>query len=315
MKQYTIENDNISLTILDKGASILSLKVFTDNQWRECTLAYEDIEEYDENLYYLNSVTGPHAGRVKYGKYMDGDKEIQLDCNNQGHHLHGGKNGTHQHSFKITKLNNALIANYYDEKLQIYYQVIFSIDNNEVNINYLAIPKHKTLINMTQHTYFNLSQENTIENHKLQIDSDKVNALDEQGVPSKEFIDVTNTVFDFKKSKTLKENMQMDHAQFKYSSHIDHPYYIPNGKVKLTSPDEKINLEIISDADYAVVYLANYFLGEKSFKDRGYSQKHQAIAIEPQNLPNGVNLGIGSEQLYSFERPFRRNIKYIFKSV
>ena len=164
---------------------------------------------------------------------------------------------------------------------------------------------------MTQHTYFNLSQENTIENHKLKIDSDKVNALDEEGVPSKEFIDVTNTAFDFKKSKTLTDNMQMDHEQFKYSSHIDHPYYIPNGRIMLTSPDDKINLEISSDADYAVVYLANYFLGEKRFKDRGYSQKHQAIAIEPQNLPNGINLG-QEKQLYTFDRPFTRNIKYTF---
>ena len=173
----------------------------------------------------------------------------------------------------------------------------------------LAVPNNETLINLTQHTYFNLSEEKTIGNHNLIVEGTYVQALDDSGVPMAEKIPVKNTVFDFTMKSQIKKALEGKHEQFAISKNIDHPYHTQ--ALYLESPDEKIGLSITSDAPVMVVYLANYFKdGITNLKHRGLAQDHEAIAVEPQYLPNDVNLKQGPLQFFTKQQPFKRIIKY-----
>lgn len=313
---YTIENENLQVEILDQGASIISMKYFNGTQWLETTLQYENHDDYElNNKYYLNSVIGPHSGRIKNGQYYENNKLVQLEVNDGDNHLHGGKNGFHSIKFdgEVSSNKNSLILRAKDEINQCDIKLIYTIEGSSLNIYYDVTVFKTQVMNMTQHTYFNLSGEPTIETHRISVPADKVCYLDESGAP-KGLVDV-NENFDLRSSVQLGEKMSNHHEQFDISGNIDHPFLVNDGTIRLESDKTKVGVAVSSNRPYAVIYTGNYFLQENVFKGLGKSILHQAIAIEPQYLPNDINLKLGKEQLVRENENYFQEITYKFYTI
>ena len=280
IKIYTLENKFLKVELLNLGAILKKIELKDKNgNIKNVVLGYEDIEKYRENPAYLGAVIGRTAGRIKDGILKLDDTEYQLDKNNNGNTLHGGKNSISHRFWNVENIENGLcfsikschLDNGYPANVEI--KVSYILNDNELLIKYFATTDNLTYLNLTNHSYFNLSgnPDNTIYEDILKIDSDYLIGINENSIPC-ETINLDNSIFNFKEAKKLEEFFKADDKQKTIANNgIDHPY-IFNGKIGI-----KMSVETNNPA--VVIYTANYL------QDIGF-KKHSAICFETQEVPN-----------------------------
>lgn len=314
--EITMSNQFVVCKFLSLGATLIHFsKVNEDN----IVVAHRDLKSYINNEVYLGSTIGPLAGRTKDGKFKIDETEYQVDLNNGLNHLHGGAQGIHTHNFNFLyeddeKFPSLVFTDTIDHRENGYpgsitYHITYRLVSNSLIVNLKAVPDTKTAINMTTHAYFNLSSQETILNHLLQIDSNQVLALDETYAPSNERIPVQNTAFDFRNAHIIGNRIKKTHEQFNLTRSIDHPYLLEEkGSVVLYDPQSKRSLAVNTTAPSCVIYLGNFF--DESFETQREqpAKNFGGIAIEPSDVPNGINLGL--DVIYSSDRPFDQTTWY-----
>lgn len=314
MKHLILENNSLIAEFSPLGSTITSLQVKLPDHLQETTLQYDTRKEVIDNPIFLNSVCGPHAGRIKNSTYIINDEIVDLHEAGVADLLHSGRTGLHSKVFIPSIEQNSIVMSYTDEQ-HTEYRCRYHLEEATLHITLEAFPLSPALINMTQHQYFNLSGESTIANHELLISADEVAMLDESGVPSASVIPVAKTVFDFNAMSRINDHLTMDHDQFRTSLHIDHPYLTNSRPVILRSQKAGLQVTIASDALVNVIYLGNAIDQSVSFKHHGQGHPHLAVAIEPQDLPNDINLGTSRSQVFDQNHPFRRHISYHFAAL
>lgn len=285
IKVYTLENKFLKVEFLNLGAIIKKIE-FKD---KNIVLGYEDIEKYRENPAYLGAVIGRTAGRIKDGLLKLDDTEYQLDKNNNGNTLHGGKNSISHRFWNVQNIENGLcfsikssnLDNGYPANIEI--KVSYILNNNELLIKYFATTDSLTYLNLTNHSYFNLSgdSDNTIYQDILKIDSNYLIGINENSIPC-ETINLDSNIFDFREDKKLKEFFKADNEQKTIANNgIDHPYVFNKeiGKLEIKNLESGIKMSVETNNPAVVIYTANYL------QDIGF-KKHSAICFETQEVPN-----------------------------
>ena len=285
IKVYTLENKFLKVEFLNLGAIIKKIE-FKD---KNVVLGYEDIEKYRENPAYLGAVIGRTAGRIKDGLLKLDDTEYQLDKNNNGNTLHGGKNSISHRFWNVQNIENGLcfsikssnLDNGYPANIEI--KVSYILNNNELLIKYFVTTDNLTYLNLTNHSYFNLSgdSDNTIYEDILKIDSNYLIGINENSIPC-ETINLDNNIFDFREDKKLKEFFKADNEQKTIANNgIDHPYVFNKeiGKLEIKNLESGIKMSVETNNPAVVIYTANYL------QDIGF-KKHSAICFETQEVPN-----------------------------
>ena len=285
IKVYTLENKFLKVEFLNLGAIIKKIE-FKD---KNIVLGYEDIEKYRENPAYLGAVIGRTAGRIKDGLLKLDDTEYQLDKNNNGNTLHGGKNSISHRFWNVQNIENGLcfsikssnLDNGYPANIEI--KVSYILNNNELLIKYFVTTDNLTYLNLTNHSYFNLSgdSDNTIYEDILKIDSNYLIGINENSIPC-ETINLDNNIFDFREDKKLKEFFKADNEQKTIANNgIDHPYVFNKeiGKLEIKNLESGIKMSVETNNPAVVIYTANYL------QDIGF-KKHSAICFETQEVPN-----------------------------
>lgn len=285
IKIYTLENKFLKVEFLNLGAIIKKIE-FKD---KNIVLGYEDIEKYRENPAYLGAVIGRTAGRIKDGLLKLDDTEYQLDKNNNGNTLHGGKNSISHRFWNVQNIENGLcfsikssnLDNGYPANIEI--KVNYILNNNELLIKYFVTTDNLTYLNLTNHSYFNLSgdSDNTIYEDILKIDSNYLIGINENSIPC-ETINLDNNIFDFREDKKLKEFFKADNEQKTIANNgIDHPYVFNKeiGKLEIKNLESGIKMSVETNNPAVVIYTANYL------QDIGF-KKHSAICFETQEVPN-----------------------------
>ena len=285
IKVYTLENKFLKVEFLNLGAIIKKIE-FKD---KNVVLGYEDIEKYRENPAYLGAVIGRTAGRIKDGILKLNDTEYQLDKNNNGNTLHGGKNSISHRFWNAENIENGLcfsiksphLDNGYPANVEI--KVSYILNNNELLIKYFATTDRPTYLNLTNHSYFNLSgsSDNTIYKDILKIDSDYLIGIDKNSIPC-ETINLDNNIFNFKEAKKLEEFFKANDKQKTIANNgIDHPYIFNEkiGKLEIKNIKSGIKMSVETNNPAVVIYTANYL------QDIGF-KKHSAICFETQEVPN-----------------------------
>ena len=285
IKIYTLENKFLKVEFLNLGAIIRKIE-FKD---RNIVLGYEDIEKYRENPAYLGAIIGRTAGRIKDGILKLDDTEYQLDKNNNGNTLHGGKNSISHRFWNVENIEKGLcfsiksphLDNGYPANVEI--KVSYILNNNELLIKYFATTDRPTYLNLTNHSYFNLSgdSDNTIYEDILKIDSNYLIGINENSIPC-ETINLDNNIFDFREDKKLKEFFKADNEQKTIANNgIDHPYVFNKeiGKLEIKNLKSGIKMSVETNNPAVVIYTANYL------QDIGF-KKHSAICFETQEVPN-----------------------------
>ena len=290
IKIYTLENKFLKVELLNLGAIIKKIELKDKNgNIKNVVLGYEDIEKYRENPAYLGAIIGRTAGRIKDGILKLDATEYQLDKNNNGNTLHGGKNSISHRFWNVQNIENGLcfsikssdLDNGYPANVEI--KVSYILSKNELLIKYFATTDNLTYLNLTNHSYFNLSgnPDNTIYEDILKIDSDYLIGINENSIPC-ETINLDNSIFNFKEAKKLEEFFKADDKQKTIANNgIDHPYIFNEkiGKLEIKNIKSGIKMSVETNNPAVVIYTANYL------QDIGF-KKHSAICFETQEVPN-----------------------------
>lgn len=267
-------------------------------------LKYEDLETYVTNPSYYGAIVGRTAGRIANGTTKLNDEVLTFNKNygvNQGH---GGPNGFTFKIFNVEVRENenevsALLSYYskdgeegYPGNLKV--NIIYTInENNEFKITYKAISDKDTLVNLTNHSYFNLSGscKEDILDHYLYVNSDFLIELNNNQVPTGRLLYVENTPFDFNIAKKIGRDINSDDPQLAIGQGYDHPWILnPEGNLKLRLVHKESGrvMDVYTNQKSVVLYTLN-FPDDKTLACGRKANKRDAIAIETQSPPIGEN--------------------------
>ena len=196
--------------LLDYGCTVRAIVVpDRDGKMTDVCLGYDTIREYEENDGCLGAVVGRHANRIAKGQFKIGEKTYQVVCNNGPNHLHGGTRGFDKYVWKAEPSENAVRFSRlspdgeegYPGSLQVSVTYRWN-DRNELQLQYGAVSDRDTVLNLTNHTYFNLAGGGTALNHVLQVNADRYIPCDSDGLAVGPVSEVT-PVMDFRTPKPI----------------------------------------------------------------------------------------------------------------
>lgn len=313
---YTITNKNgLSVDLSTYGATITSIKVPDKNgNLKDITHGYNSVTPYEKApVGHAGGTIGPCANKINNGTFKINDKEYQLECNkdNGKTHSHGGSDGFDTKNWQTEILKDGIKFTYTKKDMESGYpgnvtaSVTYQLDNNnKLHIKYHAETDQDTLINMTNHTYFNLdgaenTEENSVLDHIVELpNSSRYTVNNELAVPTGELASVKDTPFDFKKAKKIKDVINQQSKQLEIGSGFDQNYCIDDydGKTlrkiaRVKSEHTGITLKVSTNLPGFQFYTANH-LGKKSQpegKDGKKYEKRSAFCIEPQFYPDAIN--------------------------
>ncbi|MBG9999695.1 galactose mutarotase [Pseudoalteromonas sp. NSLLW24] len=283
------DGQNLTAEILPFGAIIKSIKF----KEQEMTLSVDDPQYYLENPFYLGATVGRYANRIAKGRFNLSGTQYQLEANNGPNSLHGGIKGFNKVLWQVTKQTESEVELYYCSpdgeqgfpgELQVWQTI--SAKNGELTLHFKAITNKETLVNFTNHCYFNLDGSESINEHLVQINTDRYLPIDTTSIPLNEAALVCGTCFDFTKPAQVGEALSAVHPQLEAGNGFDHCYIFNDDSslktmATLTSPHTNVSLTLKSTQPGMQLYTAN-FVGSP-FKAR------QALCFEAQNWPDAPN--------------------------
>ncbi len=300
---YTLENSlGICVTLLDYGATIQSIIVPDKNGNKvDIVLGHDSIANYEADSAYFGAVIGRVANRIANATFELNGKTYTLAKNNGEHCLHGGNIGFDKHIFDVEEIAPNVVKfsrlspdmeEGFPGNLEV--SVTYTLtDEGEIKLDYYAKSDADTLVNLTNHVYFNLDGQGNIYNNTLEILCDKFCETDPSGVPTGKFLDVSDTAFDFRKAKLIGQDLFSDEEQIQCVGGYDHN--IPFGKdgiykkmADVKSTLNSIGMEVFSDMPGIQFYSGN-FLTEKPGKDGSVINKHSGFCLETQHYPDSIH--------------------------
>lgn len=292
---YTLQNSNsFEITIIDFGATIQSIKIpISSSKKTDVVLGFDHVSDYEKSFTlsgapFIGAVVGRYAGRIKNGTFKLNDEIFQLNKNLGPHHLHGGKTNFSNRFWNVISFsNNTITLEYISKDFEENYpgeltvQVTYRLcDMDELEITYTAKTTKDTIINLTQHTYFNLDgHEKTIENQEVQITSSEILATDDENVPTGKFTNIIDTLFDFLTFKNCPTK-------------IDTSFVISDNSkpvATLKSIKNKIQMQVFTNQPSVHIYVGgnceNKIIGKNNVNYNALS----GICFETQNYPDAPN--------------------------
>lgn len=307
---YTLKNDNgIAIKIMTYGGIITSLKTPNrENQFEDIVLGFDSLHQYFEEHPYFGALIGRYGNRIAKGKFELEGTGYDLASNNGPNHLHGGLKGFDKVIWKavesIDSNSASLKLAYLSKDMEEGYpgnlavEVTYTLtDKDELVVVYEAITDKTTIINLTQHSYFNLSANfnNSILDHEIVIHADKYLPIDETLIPTGELADLNNTPFDFRKAKTIGQDIENDNEQLKRGGGYDHCWVLneQNTGVRLAAiayhPPSGRVLEVFTDEPGIQFYTGNFLDGTLPQKGGGTYARRTGFCLETQHYPDSPN--------------------------
>ena len=162
-------------------------------------------------------------------------------------------------------------------------------EDNTLSITYHALAHEDTILNLTNHAYFNLNGSGTVLGHLLKINADEITECDENCLTTGKFLSVTGTPFDFRQEKPIGRDIEDSHYQIQNGKGYDHNYVLRPGKIaaKLTGDMTGISMTVSTDQPGMQVYSAN-FLTQRQGKNGVQYDRRCALCLETQNFPNAI---------------------------
>lgn len=302
IKTFTLTDGIIQVEIMNLGGTVRMIKVKDKNgNFVDVALGYKTAQEYLEKDGYIGATIGRVGNRIGGGKFVLNGKTYKVGINDNGNSLHGGVRGFDKKIWTVKEVSeNSLtletVSNDGEEGYpsELNVMVKYSVQNGEFKLEYFAKTDDVTILNLTNHTYFNLSGENSgdILDTIMQIDGDKITPVNEQLIPNGEFMDVKNTPFDFIKPKKVGKDIDACNEQIKFCGGYDINYVLNGSGFRkcVTAKSEKtgITMEVFTD-NYGVQFYSGNFLDGANGKSGTKYQKRYGFCLETQNFPNAIN--------------------------
>ncbi len=308
VKLYTLKNkQGASVSITNYGGRIVSLLVpDKNNKLTDVVLGYDSIGTYrKKGEPFFGALIGRYGNRIAKGRFtLDGEQYV-LQLNDGVNTLHGGSDGFFSKVWEAKQLDNQkLELSYvskdgeagYPGKLDV--KVTYTLtDDNALQIDYLASTNKTTVVNLTNHAYFNLNGEGnkTILDHELTIDANAYTPVDSTLIPTGKLQAVAGTAFDFNKAKTIGKSIGENDQQLKFGKGYDHNFALNHhdGKTPVASVKSLltgITLEVYTTEPGLQFYSGNFLTGIDKDGKGGKSYPHRsAFCLETQHFPDAPN--------------------------
>ena len=284
--KYTIKNANLQMSVINYGAIIEDLTfIDLNNQNVSLVLKRNTLDEYIADRSYLGAVIGRFCNRIENGRFMLNGVKYQVTQNQKGNLLHGGEQGFNKKVWQVKQVT--------DNSITLFYQSVDGEEGfpgnldttvkytltseNKLQIEYFATTDKDTIVNFTNHTYFNVNGiENTTEGIELQIDSDNITAVDSNRIPHGDLTEVRGTLFDFNQKREFNCDFSGNQI-LSARGHYDENFVL-NGQgirriAQISSKNTGIVMQVITDQPCMQVFSGN----------------SKGIALETQGYPNSIN--------------------------
>lgn len=325
---YTITNVNgVEVTCIDYGCTITRM-VTPDQKGRleNIVLGFDNLEDYLQHSPYFGCIVGRVAGRIGGATFDLEGKTYSLAKNEGENHLHGGEKGfSHMiwNSSYEEDINRAsVIFTHFSSDGEEGYpgnlamKVTYTLTNdNEFMIHYYGKSDETTLLNVTNHSYFNLSGDlkRTVLDHTLTMKSDQFVELNESLLPTGTILDVEDTAFDFRNGQAIKAGVESNHPQNRLvGGGYDHPFILSANhceEIYLADPESGRTLTVETDEKSVVVYTANQLSDEKEIYGVP-ARKHLGICLETQGVPDAIHHPNFPAWILEKNKPFSSVTKY-----
>jgi aldose 1-epimerase len=305
---YTLANKNgAEVAITNFGGSVVSIKV-ADRQGKieDVVLGYDSLDGYVSDKAYLGAVIGRYGNRIAQGRFTLDGATYTLARNNGENSLHGGIKG-----FNKAVWNAREVAGKDGPSVELTYlskdgeegypgnlavKVVYTLtERNELKIDYSATTDKKTVVNLTNHSYFNLNPSGSdILQHVVMIDADKFTPVDAALIPTGELRSVAGTPFDFRKPTVIGARIEHDDEQLKLGHGYDHNFMLnKRGKgvelaARVVEPRTGRVLEVLTSEPGVQFYTGNFLDGVRGKGGKEY-RRRSAFCLETQHFPDSPN--------------------------
>jgi aldose 1-epimerase len=253
-----------------------------DGRLGDVLLGFDEPERYRGSHPHFGGIVGRYANRIARGRFELDGAAYQLACNNGRHHLHGGPLGFDRRIWQGRQDGNRVELTYrspdgeegYPGTLDV--TVTYTLSENSVRLDYLATTDRATIVNLTNHAYFNLAGTGTIDSHAIRIAADRYVAIDAELIPTGEIAPVDGTPFDFTTAKPLHQT-RFDHT------------FILEGDVEVSEPSTGRVLRIQTSQPGVQFYTGNMLDGSITGKRNTQYVRHAGLCFEPQHFPDSPN--------------------------
>ena len=311
VEKYTLKNNNgVEIEVITFGGRITSLKVPNKNgKLENVVLGFNNLEDYlrpDDP--YFGALIGRYGNRIAKGKFSLNGEEYTLATNNGANHLHGGVIGFDRVIWEVTPMESeigpSLKLKYlskdgeegYPGNLKV--TVVYTLtDENTLEVSYEATTDKATIVNLTQHAYFNLSGDfsKPILDHEISINADNYVPVDDTLIPTGELADVTNTPFDFRTAKSIGRDIENKNDQLVKGKGFDHCWVLneQNKGIRWAAsafqPESGRLLEIYTDEPGIQFYTGNFLDGTLPMPSGGTYAHRTGFCLETQHYPDSPN--------------------------
>ena len=304
---YQIENKNqVKAAFTNYGGRIISLTVpDKDGKMTDVVVGFNSIAQYlDTSDPYFGATIGRYGNRIAKGTFSIDGTIYRGPVNNKVNMLHGGPKGFQNVVWKAEKIDDATLQFTYlsvDGEMgfpgNLDVKVIYQLtDDNSLKITYEAVTDKKTIVNLTNHAFFNLNGEGngTILNHQLQILADKYTPVDSTLIPTGELQSVKNTPFDFTDLQTIGKSIDVENEQLKNGKGYDHNFVLNDSSkekyaAKVIGDKTGIVMDIYTEEPGLQFYSGNFMKSNNTFKNGTKDDFRSAFCLETQHFPDSPN--------------------------
>jgi galactose mutarotase-like enzyme len=289
--------------VLDLGATVHRVEVTGgDGRRRNVVLGHATAEDYRTSMAYFGGTIGRYANRIAGGRFRLDGQEVRLGVNDRGNHLHGGVEGFDKRLWTVVEHGPrhavlALDSPDGDEGFPGALSVLarFEVSDTAVRIGYQAKAEATTVVNLTNHAYFNLDGDGagTVDGHLLRVLAERFTPVDGTGIPLGDHASVGGTPFDFRTATPLGAAVRRRHDQLAAARGVDHNFVLDGSGWRLAavleSPRSATRLELRTDQPGLQVYTGNFLDGSARSSEGLAYRQGDGIALEPQLFPDSPN--------------------------
>lgn len=274
----------------------------------DIVLGYDRLDKYIEATPYFGAIVGRYGNRIANGSFMLDGETYDLAKNNGPNALHGGIKGFDKVVWEVvrtfdTQDSVGLVLKYVSPHMEEGYPgtlasvVTYTFTGNEFKIQYSATSDRKTVVNLTQHSYFNLAADpsQTILDHEVKLDANRFVPVDSTLIPTGELAEVAGTPFDFRVPKKIGLEINVDHEQIQLGGGYDHCWVLnsQDGSLKsfamVVDPVSGRTIEVLTTEPGVQFYTGNFLDGSFIGKNDIAYEKRSGFCLETQHFPDSPN--------------------------
>lgn len=306
---YTLRSEQIEARCMAYGAGIVSLTVPDRSGHREdVVLGYAGLDGYVQNHhsnapFFFGSTIGRYANRIAHARFSLDRMEYTLAKNNGAHALHGGPGGFYNVVWNAEPIEHGVAFHYFSKDGEegfpgnLNTTVRYTLTGADLTIDYHASTDKTTVVNLTNHAYFNLAGvgRDSILSHQLKMRASRFTPVDTQMIPTGELRAVADTPFDFRESTPIGERIQAPDEQLRLGQGYDHNFVLDDASADLKLAAELFEpasgrvLEVFTTEPAIQLYTGNYLDGSARGKNGVAHTQHSGLCLETQHFPDSPN--------------------------